>query len=90
MKQAVIDLFSSKKGIVFAATAIIVLTRPLLAKIGYEIDSEQLIEFLSIAGAYVVGQGIADHGKEAAKISVAAYPATTTPPQLESGSTGAP
>lgn len=83
MKQAIADLLSSKKGIVFVTSAIIVLTKPLLAKLGYEIDETTLIEFLTISGGYLIAQGVTDHGKEAAAITADAALAAKEPLPLE-------
>ena len=58
------DLLTSKKAI----TAIASVFAGLVARIGFEIPAEDLVPILSPAMAYIVGQGIADHGKERAKI----------------------
>ena len=59
-------LLSSKK---FIAAAIGVLVA-LVAKLGIELDTRDVLAIISPILAYVLGQGIADHGKERVKIIV--------------------
>ena len=58
------NLFSSKK---FVAAFIAVVVA-VLAEFGLDIDPQTLMTILSPLMVYIVGQGIADHGKEKAKI----------------------
>jgi hypothetical protein len=66
MFEAVRGLLGSKKFLMFLVTAAIV-------TIGHKIglDSEAVAELTAIGTAAILGQGIADHGKEAAKINAA-------------------
>jgi hypothetical protein len=69
------QLLASKKFIVMTAAAVVAIA----SKLGLDLDPHlvQLLVYLAIA--FIVGQGIADHGKEAAKIvAAAAGPVTTT------------
>lgn len=67
MKQAIKDLFSSKKALVMMVALIVAIA----SKIGLHLDPDLVNQILALAGVYIVGQGIADHGKEAAKIDAA-------------------
>ena len=58
-------LLGSKK---FAVT-IAGLIGTLLAKYKFNVDPQTIQYFVELVIAYLVGQGIADHGKEAAKIN---------------------
>lgn len=68
MKKAVAELFSSKKFLVMI-TAIIAYV---LARVGWDVDPKQIDTIMQVVAGYLVGQGIADHGKEAAKVTAAA------------------
>lgn len=82
------ELFASKKFIVMLAAVVVAIA----SKLGLAIDQDVSAQVIALAGAYVVGQGIADHGKEAAKVVIAAQvksdnntsmlvmPAPTAPP----------
>lgn len=59
------DLLSSKKFMVFLASALVLLA----SKIGLDLDEGSVDRFLALAASYILGQGIADKGKEAAKIN---------------------
>ncbi len=64
MKQALKDMLGSKK-----ATAMIVgLLVGLGGKYGLDLPPEELTAILSPVLAYILGQGIADVGKEKARI----------------------
>lgn len=78
MPDVLRDAFGSKKFLVFLATVIVAVGNKLAGHFGYELDPDTVNQFIAIAGAYIVGQGIADHGKEAAK--VVADAARTPPP----------
>ena len=75
MTQALKDLFSSKKALVMLAAIAVAAG----SKLGLHLDPDLVNQILAISGAYIVGQGIADHGKEAAKIEYADSPAAPTP-----------
>jgi len=58
------DLLTSKK---FQAAVIAVVVM-VLSKIGLDLNPDMLLAVVSPLIAYILGQGIADHGKERAKI----------------------
>lgn len=65
VKQITVSLLSSKKavmGITAAVTAGIM-------KLGFNVDSETVGLVVGPLVAAIIGQGVADHGKEAAKIT---------------------
>ncbi len=66
MWNAICDLARSKKALTAIAAAIVAGG----AKLGWDVTTDELMPILSPIMAYVVGQGIADHGKERAKIEV--------------------
>ncbi len=53
------SLFSSKK---FVAMLTGVLAT-LIGKIGFDVSTETINQVVALVGTYVVGQGVADHGK---------------------------
>ena len=61
------EIFTSKKAL---ATAVGIIA-PALKFFGVDIPTEELIAFVGLIGAYVVGQGVADHGKEKEKVRAA-------------------
>jgi hypothetical protein len=72
MKEALAGLFGSKKvltAVIASAVSFLLLTA---AKHGYALSEDQAMFLtkgvLAIAGAVVLGQGLADFGKEKAKI----------------------
>ena len=67
MGKAIIDLFQSKK----ALTAIATVAVGGLAHLGLNMTTADILPILSPLMAYIVGQGIADHGKERAKVEKA-------------------
>lgn len=67
MPVIVKDLLSSKKFIVMLVAVVMAVA----SKLGLDLDRELVNQILGMAAAYVVGQGIADHGKEAAKVKAA-------------------
>lgn len=76
------QLFSSKKFIVMIAAIVVAIA----GKLGLNLDPDLVQQIVYLAMAYIVGQGIADHGKEAAKVEAAsAVPVTTT--TIETSST---
>jgi len=68
MKELLKTLLTSKK---FLAT-LVSLCVWVLGRFGLDVDAERLLPVVAIIGAYVVGQGIADSGKEAAKVQAKA------------------
>jgi len=60
------DLVSSKKAIAAIAGLLTVIANS-LGLTG--LSEESLMQILGVLGAFMVGQGIADNGKEAAKIT---------------------
>lgn len=64
MGTAIADLFKSKKALTAIAGVIIAIA----AKAGLDLSTDELMPILTPLMAYIVGQGIADHGKERAKI----------------------
>lgn len=58
------QLLSSKKAV---ATLVAVLVW-VGGRFGLDVSAEDLAPIVALIAAYVVGQGIADHGKEAAKV----------------------
>ena len=58
-------LFSSKK---FVAM-LVGIVATLLAKIGLDVDDATVTKLVGVVVSFILGQGIADHGKEAAKIA---------------------
>lgn len=58
------DLLNSKKFIAMLAGVIVAF----VAKLGIQMDTEAVLTILSPIMTYIVGQGIADHGKAAAII----------------------
>ena len=67
MGKAIADLLQSKK----ALTAIATVGVGLLGHLGLNMTTADILPLLSPLMAYIVGQGIADHGKERAKIEKA-------------------
>lgn len=70
MYTAVKQLLSSKKFLVMLAGVFVAV----LGKVGVPIDPDLTQEILAMCAAFVVGQGIADHGKEAAKVTAGNVP----------------
>lgn len=60
------ELLTSKKFVVFVAGLLITFA----AKYGLNLDPDMVQNVIYMIVAYLVGQGIADHGKEAAKVQV--------------------
>jgi len=61
------SLFSSKKFVAMIAGVL----ATLIGKIGFDVPTETINQVVALVATYVVGQGVADHGKhrptEAAK-----------------------
>lgn len=60
-------LLASKK---FVA-AVVGIVLAIAGRYGFNLDPELVRELVYILIAYIIGQGIADHGKDAAKINAA-------------------
>lgn len=87
MKEALIGLFSSKKaltGLAAAATTAVIL---LAQKAGYGLEPEatKLLvgAVLSLASVYILGQGVADMGKERSKLELSAIEVLSSARKLE-------
>lgn len=61
------DVFTSKKALAALGTLLVIL----LQALGLPITEEMITNILLVVGPYIVGQGIADNGKGAAKIKAA-------------------
>ena len=64
MGKAISDLVQSKKALIAIATML----AGGLAHLGWNMSPADILPILSPLMAYIVGQGIADHGKERAKV----------------------
>ena len=67
---ALLEIIHSKKALAAIAGLIVMVANKLL---GWELAQDTIIDYLSIIGFYIVGQGIADHGKEKAKIEMSKH-----------------
>ena len=67
MPKVLADLFKSKK----ALAAVAAVFTAAAAKLGWDVTTDELMPILSPLMVYIVGQGIADHGKESAKVKAA-------------------
>lgn len=80
------QLLTSKKFIVMIAAAVVAVA----SKLGLNLDPDLVQQIVYLAIAFIVGQGIADHGKEAAKVEAASgVPVTTTVTETSSTRDGA-
>jgi cyanophycinase-like exopeptidase len=68
VKQVVIGLLSSKKAVMGISAAIAAGTM----KLGFGVSSETVALIVGPVVAAIIGQGVADHGKEAAKVTASA------------------
>jgi hypothetical protein len=75
MKNALLDLFTSKKFLA-ALTAIIVYVA---GRFGFDVDTAVLDRIFAALLVYIGAQGIADHGKSAAQITAGAVATPTAP-----------
>jgi hypothetical protein len=64
MWKLLAEVLTSKKALATVAGLIVAGA----AKYGFGLEESTVIEILAAVAAYVIGQGIADNGKEAAKI----------------------
>lgn len=67
MKKIAISLLSSKKFLALLVTLLVLVATRKLG-LDEETATELAREIVALAAAYMVGQGVADHGKEKAKI----------------------
>ena len=67
MLEAIKGILASKKALAAAAGVIVAL----VGKLGIQLDTDALIVLISPVVAFCIGQGIADNGKEAAKVMAA-------------------
>lgn len=63
VKPLLAQVFTSKKALATMAGVVVAL----LGKLGVQLPLEVTISILGLIGTYVIGQGIADNGKEAVK-----------------------
>lgn len=68
------DMFSSKKFLVMLAGIIVMAAD----KLGLNLDPDFVNKLLGLMAMYILGQGIADHGKEKAKVEAAAASPTVS------------
>lgn len=68
MKQALFDLFTSKKFLAAVAAIVVYVA----GRFGFDVDPAALDRIFTALMVYVGAQGIADHGKSAAEIAMAA------------------
>lgn len=62
------ELLKSKKFVAALVGVVAVILAFVLGELGMPIPEEKLNALLAMLGTYILGQGIADHGKEAAKV----------------------
>lgn len=83
VKELLVALLGSKKFVAFLVSLAVMLITALSGKLGLGVSEEQANEIslkvVGLASPYLLGQGIADHGKEAAK---EAAKETTKPAQV--------
>lgn len=71
IKYALQAIFHSKKASAAMAGVLLTLLAPLASRIGWDLTQDQLLAVLGIIGTYILGQGLADAGKERAKLELA-------------------
>ncbi len=82
MPDVLRDLLTSKKALVLIATIIVAVGNRILARWGMELNADTVNLIVASAAAYMVAQGISDHGKGAALIKANT---TTTTERVDSG-----
>lgn len=70
VKYAFQAIFQSKKATAALAGVLLTLLSPFAHKIGWQLTGDQVASVLVILGSFIIGQGIADAGKERAKIEL--------------------
>jgi hypothetical protein len=68
IKLAFEILSESKKVRALVVGLLLLALVPLGKRVGVELDEDAVNKALALIGAFIIGQGIADHGKEAKKI----------------------
>jgi uncharacterized membrane protein YeaQ/YmgE (transglycosylase-associated protein family) len=90
MKKALVDMFGSKKALAAMAGTVASALVLLAGKQGYALDAaaaQSLVQvILGLVGAYVLGQGVADLGKEKAKLAQAVSDVVSTTEKLPEAS----
>lgn len=74
-KDTMVELLGSKKFFIFMASLIAAGA----ARIGWSVDQAVVDHYLELAGALILAQGVADHGKGAAEVMAKAALTTGTP-----------
>lgn len=77
MTKAIKGILSSKKAFMAILSGVVWL----VGKVGYDLDTEELAGAVGPLWMYILGQGIADHGKgkEEAKLAAEASPEPSEP-----------
>lgn len=83
MKDAIIRLVSSMK----VWTAVLGLLTAVGAKYGLNVDPEVYWAIVGVITALILGQGLTDHGKEAAKIATGIVTTNNANSALDKGQT---
>lgn len=76
LKDALLGLLGSKKFLVTLAGVVVAIGNKALH---IDLPDEEVLKVLAFLASYVVGQGIADHGKHAAAIHSETAKALTSP-----------
>lgn len=71
LKRFLSAIAGSKKAVAAVAAVLFVFLAPILGKVGLTVTEDELQQVLGVAIAYLVGQGLADTGKERAKLEAA-------------------
>lgn len=74
-KESLKQLLTSKKSLAAIVGVLMVAAQ----KTGVIIDEDTLYQLLAVIGTYILGQGIADAGKEAAQVKVDNVPSEAVP-----------
>ncbi len=69
MKDAVLQFLSSKKGLVLLTNGLVIAGNAIAGFFGYEVDHVLVGSFVAASMAWLVSQGIQDHGESAAAIN---------------------
>lgn len=67
------DLLNQKKFVVALVALLVQFLAQLAEQFGFEVDQTQLTMAMGSLYAYIIAQGIADHGKSAQQIGTEAY-----------------
>ncbi len=86
MRDALKEMLGSKKAIAWLATVLLVIGNKIVGHFGYELDAQQVALLVGSAAAYIVGQGLQDHGESAAAVNAESIKGLdTTPPGIVTG-----